>query len=65
MNSKQLREMTNSNLNKNELIAEIELAADIIEELAIANMEMTPRGLGLGGAFVQTTEHILFARRGR
>lgn len=24
----------------------------------------TPRGLGLGGAFVQTTEHILFARRG-
>ena len=23
-----------------------------------------PRGLGLGGAFVQTTEHILFARRG-
>lgn len=24
----------------------------------------TPRGVGLGGAFVQTTEHILFARRG-
>jgi N6-adenosine-specific RNA methylase IME4 len=25
----------------------------------------TPRGLGLGGTFVQTTEHVLFARRGR
>ena len=24
----------------------------------------TPRGLGFGGAFVQTTEHVLFARRG-
>lgn len=24
----------------------------------------TPRGIGLGGAFTQTTEHILFARRG-
>ena len=24
----------------------------------------TPRGLGLGGTFVQTTEHILFARKG-
>ncbi len=24
----------------------------------------TPRGLGLGGTFVQTTEHVLFARRG-
>jgi N6-adenosine-specific RNA methylase IME4 len=24
----------------------------------------TPKGLGLGGAFVQTTEHVLFARRG-
>lgn len=24
-----------------------------------------PMGMGLGGAFVQTTEHILFARRGR
>ena len=23
-----------------------------------------PRGLGLGGAFTQTTEHVLFARRG-
>ncbi len=25
----------------------------------------TPRGLGLGGTFTQTTEHVLFARRGR
>ena len=25
----------------------------------------TPRGLGLGGAFVQTTEHILFAYKGK
>jgi N6-adenosine-specific RNA methylase IME4 len=25
----------------------------------------TPRGIGFGGAFVQTTEHILFCRRGR
>ena len=25
----------------------------------------TPRGLGLGGAFVQSTEHILFCRRGK
>lgn len=25
----------------------------------------TPRGIGLGGAFTQTTEHVLFARRGR
>ena len=24
----------------------------------------TPRGIGLGGTFVQTTEHVLFARRG-
>lgn len=24
----------------------------------------TPRGIGLGGAFTQTTEHILFCRRG-
>lgn len=24
-----------------------------------------PHGLGLGGAFVQTTEHLLFCRRGR
>lgn len=24
-----------------------------------------PRGIGLGGAFTQTTEHALFARRGR
>src|SRR5207244_4061295 len=24
----------------------------------------TPRGLGLGGAWVLTTEHVLFARRG-
>lgn len=24
----------------------------------------TPRGMGLGGTFVQTTEHILFCRRG-
>ncbi len=24
-----------------------------------------PKGMGLGGAFVQTTEHCLFARRGR
>ena len=24
----------------------------------------TPRGMGLGGAFVQTTEHLLFCRRG-
>lgn len=25
----------------------------------------TPRGLGLGGTFVQTTEHILFCRKGK
>lgn len=25
----------------------------------------TPRGIGLGGAFTQTTEHVLFARRGK
>lgn len=25
----------------------------------------TPHGEGLGGTFVQTTEHVLFARRGR
>jgi N6-adenosine-specific RNA methylase IME4 len=25
----------------------------------------TPRGLGLGGTFIQTTEYVLFARRGR
>jgi N6-adenosine-specific RNA methylase IME4 len=24
----------------------------------------TPRGIGLGGTFTQTTEHVLFARRG-
>lgn len=24
----------------------------------------TPRGIGLGGAFTQTTEHVIFARRG-
>jgi N6-adenosine-specific RNA methylase IME4 len=24
----------------------------------------TPRGIGLGGAFTQTTEHVLFCRRG-
>lgn len=24
-----------------------------------------PRGIGLGGTFTQTTEHVLFARRGR
>jgi hypothetical protein len=32
--------------------------------VALLTWAKTPRGLGFGGAFVQTTEHILFRRRG-
>ncbi len=31
---------------------------------ALLTWAKTPRGLGLGGTFTQTTEHVLFARRG-
>lgn len=31
---------------------------------ALLTWAKTPRGLGLGGAYVQTTEHILYCRRG-
>lgn len=32
--------------------------------VALLTWAKTPRGLGFGGAFVQTTEHVLFCRRG-
>jgi len=32
--------------------------------ISLLTWAKTPRGLGLGGAFVQTTEHLLYSRRG-
>ena len=32
--------------------------------VALLTWAKTPRGLGLGGTFVQTTEHLLFCRKG-
>lgn len=49
--------------------AQIELAYDLarrwhFKPSVLLTWCKTPKGMGLGGTFAQTTEHIIFARRG-